>query len=400
MKSQSELTFKHNIGLGRHGWLRLTPAYSVKLVSQLLDKHPIPHYILDPFCGTGTTALACRERGIACDTIDINPFLIWFTRVKTATYSAEQIALAGRLLPAVLDVERHTEDGLFIPPIRDIQKWWSASVIQTLARLYQGIGQISESAVRDLYLVAFCQTLIESSNAAFNHQSMSFKQPPPQPSLFDLGESGMLLAGFARALNQVRSNCQVPLSGRVQVIQADSRNIPPPPDGLYDCVVTSPPYPNRMSYVRELRPYMYWLGYLSEARQAGELDWQAIGGTWGIATSRVGKWLPPDNKLALNGFAAMIGQIEQRSQTLANYVHKYFVDIHAHLQSLIPHLAAGARLHYIVGNSKFYDVVVPVERFYAELFSTVGLQAVNITPIRKRNSKKELFEYLVEAVKA
>ncbi|WP_322490103.1 hypothetical protein [Chloroflexus sp.] len=37
-------------------------------------------------------------------------------------------------------------------------------------------------------------------------------------------------------------------------------------------VITSPPYPNRMSYIRELRPYMYWLGYLNNGRDAGELD--------------------------------------------------------------------------------------------------------------------------------
>lgn len=45
-----------------------------------------------------------------------------------------------------------------------------------------------------------------------------------------------------------------------------------------------------MSYIRELRPYMYWLGFLNKAKEAGELDWKAIGGTWGIATSRLSCW--------------------------------------------------------------------------------------------------------------
>lgn len=42
---------------------------------------------------------------------------------------------------------------------------------------------------------------------------------------------------------------------------------------------TSPHYPNRISYIRELRPYMYWMKFLGEAREAGEMDWKAIGGT-------------------------------------------------------------------------------------------------------------------------
>lgn len=34
---RAELTFKHNANHGRHGWLRLTPAYSVKLVNDILS---------------------------------------------------------------------------------------------------------------------------------------------------------------------------------------------------------------------------------------------------------------------------------------------------------------------------------------------------------------------------
>ncbi|HVB26180.1 MAG TPA: hypothetical protein VNG51_29850 [Ktedonobacteraceae bacterium] len=75
-----------------------------------------------------------------------------------------------------------------------------------------------------------------------------------------------------------------------KLVQGDSRHVEAYVDGKYDLVVTSPPYPNRMSYIRELRPYMYWLGYFEEAREAGELDWQAIGGTWGVATSRLTQW--------------------------------------------------------------------------------------------------------------
>ena len=35
---------------------------------------------------------------------------------------------------------------------------------------------------------------------------------------------------------------------------------------------------------------MYWPGYLDSGNQAGELDWQAIGGIWGCATSKLMSW--------------------------------------------------------------------------------------------------------------
>lgn len=37
------------------------PAYSVKLIGQILEQHPDIKYVLDPFSGSGTTGLVCAE---------------------------------------------------------------------------------------------------------------------------------------------------------------------------------------------------------------------------------------------------------------------------------------------------------------------------------------------------
>jgi hypothetical protein len=49
IKQSPQYTFKYNQNLGRHGWLRLTPAYSVELVHNLLTESNIKQNILDPF---------------------------------------------------------------------------------------------------------------------------------------------------------------------------------------------------------------------------------------------------------------------------------------------------------------------------------------------------------------
>ncbi len=155
-----------------------------------------------------------------------------------------------------------------------------------------------------------------------------------------------------------------------------------------------------MSYIRELRPYMYWLGYLSAAREAGELDWQAIGGTWGIATSNVSKWLPiPEKPVPYAGFTDILQGIARHSDVLSRYVHKYFYDMIDHVNELLIVTRSGGSIHYIVGNSKFYDVLLPVEEIFAALFAASGFTNISVTPIRKRTSKKELYEYIISATK-
>ena len=189
--------------------------------------------------------------------------------------------------------------------------------------------------------------------------------------------------------------------GVANVVQDDARDLSRISDGRFDLVVTSPPYANRMSYIRELRPYMYWLGYLSRASDAGELDWKAIGGTWGVATSRLRTWARrhdrrlPDN---LDDIVARIAaQTNANSVLLAAYVAKYCEDMSQHFESLRRALKTGARVHYIVGNSTFYGVLVPTEQLYAAMLRQCGFEDVAVRPMRKRNSKKALVEFDVSA---
>jgi SAM-dependent methyltransferase len=396
-----ELTFKYNQKQGRHGWLRLTPAYSVKVVEKILDSQRDVRRVLDPFSGTGTTGLVCAERGIDCDLLDINPFLVWLARLKTTNFSPEQLdqtqRAAKNIVEAVVEDDRQTE--YWTPPISNINRWWTGSRLQVLARLFHELNQqvIEASSVKDLLLIAFCRLVIQWSNAAFNHQSMSFK--PSQQLLITMAEDEEILQAYLQNVNEVIKAAHQPLTGGVHVRLGDSRFVQVPDTLSYDCVITSPPYPNRMSYIRELRPYMYWLGYLREAHEAGEMDWQAIGGTWGIATSRLQTWTPDGIEVDNPQLQEIVAIINEDSPVLANYVHKYFVDMSCHFSSLFRALEPGARLFYIVGNSRFYDTLVPVESLLSDLLHDQHYVDVDIETIRKRTSKKELYEYIVSCRK-
>ena len=74
-------------------------------------------------------------------------------------------------------VKRNAVEPAEPPPIYNIRRWWRPEALEFLCALKAGIEAESgeDSAERNLLLVAFCRTLIELSNAAFNHQSMSFK---------------------------------------------------------------------------------------------------------------------------------------------------------------------------------------------------------------------------------
>ncbi|MGH8510771.1 MAG: DNA methyltransferase [Gammaproteobacteria bacterium] len=400
LRQRADYTYKFNSKTGRHGWLRLTPAYSVKIVEELIVGHDDAKRVLDPFCGTGTTALSAAYHGHEGVTIDINPFLLWLAQAKTARYSPREIAATGDACASALElVCRKCVQPVSAPTIHNIERWWSAEALEFLRLLLAAIPKVTEerSAERTLLLVAFCRSLIGLSKAAFNHQSMSFKDDRQ----LDIGLEIDLSSTYAQDVRFVLQGAGENPSGVAHVIRGDSRNPAEVVKGPFDLVVTSPPYANRMSYIRELRPYMYWLGFVSNGRDAGELDWTAIGGTWGIATSRLMDWDRPSEHFTSKQLAKVLDQIAHADNksgiVLANYVAKYFDDIWAHFRGLVPVLAPGAEVHYIVGNSTFYGTVVSTERLYAEMFEALGFVEIECRPIRKRNSKKELVEYDVVA---
>lgn len=396
------LTHKANLKHTRYGWLRLTPAYSVHLVAGLLDtlaeEGPI---VLDPFCGTGTTALVCAERGISAETTDINPFLVWLATTKTRRYSPAELdefqAASRRVVEAIV---LHSSTPAWVPALHQIEKWWDERTLQALARAMMSIkGGGFSPAVTDLLTITFCRTMIDCAHVSFGHQSMSFKKSALPPATCQA--DGIVAGRWLATSENIRQAAFSEITLEPCASLCDARHLYPSlRPRHYDAVITSPPYPNRMSYIRELRPYMYWLGYLQDGRAAGELDWTAIGGTWGCATSYVGKWTPPsDRQVPYNGFETILTQIAAHSDVLSRYVHKYFYDMVDHVEGVYAVLKPGGVAHYIVGNSKFYDVMLPVEEIFAVLFRQVGFGCVTVQQIRKRTSKKELFEYLVSAHK-
>lgn len=391
-------TFRANTALGRHGWLRLTPAYAAGLVRELLAGAPPDARVLDPFAGTGTTALVAAEKGLACEVVEVNPFLCWFARAKTATYPAADLDLFGEYATAarrMIVAHRgvRTAPG---PDMHRIDRWWHAEALEALQRLRGFFWSLQNAsfdtghpAAWDLLQVAFCRTLIATARVTYGHQSVSFRE--------DRGarDAEAVAGAWDAAVPVVREGAAQNPSGTAAVHEGDARTLAGLLPGSFTHVVTSPPYCNRMSYIRELRPYLYWLEFLGGQQTAGDLDWHAIGGTWGSASSRLMKW-KPSGAAVPDWLPAVAHRIAARSKICSRYVERYVEDMTTHVGALAPLLAPGARVHYVVGNSMFYGTDVPVQELLRARFAAVGLEEVAVRMLRARSSKKGLFEYVVE----
>ena len=242
LRQRADYTYKFNAKTGRHGWLRLTPAYSLKIVEELIVGHRQARRIFDPFCGTGTTALSAAYHGHEGVTTDINPFLVWLARAKTALYTPSQIVATREACASALDlVRRQSIEPVPAPPIHNIERWWNPKTLDFLRFLRAAIPAVTNehSAERTLLLIAFCRSLIELSNAAFNHQSMSFKDD----SQLDIGFGVDMACTFSEDVYFVLGGTSENPLGEGHVVFGDSRNSTEAVEGSFDLVITSPPTP-------------------------------------------------------------------------------------------------------------------------------------------------------------
>ena len=241
LTQRADYTQAHNAKSGRYGWLRLTPAYSLKIVNEILATYDDLSEInvLDPFCGTGTTALCAAYRGQTAVTTDVNPFLVWFSRVKTDSYSSRLIAELRQAGHAICDDIRYERvPKVPAPHIHNIERWWSPVDLDFLCALKGAIDTRfhNNNKRRSILLIAFCRMLLDLSNAAFNHQSMSFKSN--FQTTFDFGTD--LKRAFLRYLDVVLDGAEQNPMGQVKVALADARRLLKKETGLVDCVITSP----------------------------------------------------------------------------------------------------------------------------------------------------------------
>src|SRR6218665_404293 len=396
VERRTDYTFKYNAHFGRHGWLRLTPAYSVKLARELIKKDCTENSsILDPFSGTATTGLAAEELGFKATLFDINPFLIWLGNTKCTHFAADKLwTLQQEFENCMKDISVSGHG--WTPPIRNIERWWHPSALEALAsirsRLASVFNEPNGNPYHNLVWIAFSRLVIETSAAAFNHISMSFKSNSVPYEFSQIKQ--LFEAIFRRFLTSAKT----PLTGDAKVLKGDARDLSSHGKEIFDTVITSPPYPNRISYIRELRPYMYWLKFLHNGNEAGALDWEAIGGTWGAATSHLKDWKPVNQKLPTRLYEVcdkINSSGRQNSGLMRNYVHKYFDDMYSHLQNLKALLKSKAKLNYIVGNSSFYGHFADTEKILADTFLQLGYKNTNIETIRKRNTKRGLLEFNV-----
>ena len=406
----SRSTFKGGLAEAVHRWFRLTPSFGPELVRNALSdmKTPIGSNILDPFTGAGTTLIECQMEGYDAFGFEINPFL-HFVASASLNWTLETENLYS-ILERIRDLfnSTATDNATWIdpsslqqPPIHNIERWWRSDVLTELLKLLAAIELATDLDIyKHFFQLGLAGVLIPAlTNVTLGRLQLHFidrsKDAIDVWSTFDTHISCMI-----QDMKQLSHKAK-PNSATVYHTDATEPskigNIP-----LIDRVVTSPPYPNRYSYVWNTRPYLYLFGFFTKASQSSSLDSTTIGGTWGTATSRLAKGvIDAEFDIVQEVVKPITDKIRVEDNLMANYVMKYFNDIAKQVTAQDKFLADGAQLAYVVGCSRIKGVYIESDVLLAKLMCGLGLnyKLNHINRFRRRNSDKDLYESTVYIIR-
>jgi hypothetical protein len=403
----SKATFKGGLETQVHRWFRLTPSFGPELVRHVLDEFGADEksVVLDPFCGAGTTPIECRRLGLRSFGFEINPLLHF---VGSACLQWNLAADEGRqILARILEDSEQTRGhlagthvencGLRMPPIHNVYRWWREDVLKDLLIIKANIERHTrDSAWRDFFRLALAAVLVpDLTNVTLGRLQLHFIDR----STHEIHA----LPTFERHALMMLSDL-AELAGKEHpsaiIAHTDATNPSVPPGSLASLVITSPPYPNRYSYVWNTRPHLYMLDFFQGKKEAADLDKKTIGGTWGTATSILAKGVIEAEHAAVHdAIGNTVAEIRKADTLMANYVMNYFNQLARQIIAMDAAVERCVQIAYVVGNSCVKDVYVETDVALGKIFEglNLGYRTKNIERFRKRNSGINLYETTVFA---
>ncbi len=393
-------------------WYRFILSYPPHLVKNYIARFELNEKssVLDPFCGTGTTLVACKKQGIKSFGIEANPVVKFAASVKTdwdidpdvLIDHAEMIAAETSKL---LLLEGVDDAPLFHPLDKDetaklrtlsperekliITNSISPKPLHKVLALLEKIDQLKHTRCYGYERLALAKQLVyTASNLRFGPEVGVGKAKSDAPVVEPW------LAG-------VRSMCKdlikvKPHAHVASVVRfGDARNLSEllQPRSI-DAVITSPPYPNEKDYTRTTRLESVLLGFMSDRKDLRTHKNRLIrSNTRGVyKKDRDRDWVAKFDSVqklaeAIENRRIALNKTSGFEKLYAHVVCHYFGGLTRHLENIKPILKPGAFLAYVVGDqASYFRVLIKTGKLLTEIAERLGYKVLDIDLFRQRFS--------------
>jgi DNA modification methylase len=371
--------------------------FPTEIVEAALDKYTkAGDSVLDPFCGSGTTLVACLAHGRKAIGADIDVLAGMLTEVKCGPRSTERYGtwrqqFADRLTRDFAEIGRSWMPNaspplgeawllgsleLAIPSFPELRYWFPPQLTAALAAIAQAAHECADRHFERVALISLSAAIIAKwPNTLSYAMDVDHTRPHRRIQRFTLDRVlSVYLARLDRciaclgSLHRIYQEAGVDGSpeqnARVVYPQDARMPIPGSPDGSQALVVTSPPYFNAVDYPRAHRLSVCWMNGYSPPDLVSRRQYVGL------------RHAPAfDHEAWLKEWPAvrrLIPATIRKEESISRRLCAFYTDLEAALGHCWKALKPGGHAVYVIANNVIRGKRVESHRILAELGRRLG----------------------------
>ena len=405
------MQFNKNKAEPFHRWYPFVEGYSREFINSIIEEMDKESLVcLEPFSGSGTTALELQNSGIKCYSFEVNPLMYLIARVKLEkNYTLRELEKWFKYVCCErekIEISEPTSDFKTLYKNGNQKKWnYDSNVGIAIKKLEIVIDTIEDEKYKDLLKVALASILLEVSNLYRNGKCLSYKKDWKKRNI---SEEEVFKRFDKKVISELKEDIEknlvnTKIANKDFLFNKDSRV------GIeeiienesIDLVITSPPYLNSRDYTDTYMLELKTLGFTKSKEEIRELREKTLRShvqiKWNDKTNVKNKLL----EQTLEELTKATETEEMWNDSILDMVRLYFVDMQTIFKVVFNKLKPGGRIYFNVSNSAYFNVLINTLEICASIAEDIGYKVMEIRKARNLKTspqQKDTIGTLLEGV--
>jgi len=396
------VNFSKNTQVPYHKWFKYREGYSHTLIKEFLNRNKISkeEYILDPFCGSGTTVVEGAINGFSGLGIDINPMSAYISKVKTRSYDEKEKKELKEVITSLNFEVYKFEDIQVSDGIEEVRKYFNKSNFNQLIAIKYCIDkQKHNRKIYDVLFVAFLCIIEEVSDRKRDGNGLKGDKSKIENVYYFYKQK---LSNIIEDIwtNKIDKNVIVDVvSG--SAIELDNyvnefNNL----SGLsLGAIIYSPPYANSFDYFESYKLEIILGEFVENMKEINRYRDKAVKSFVRKKEDIISKFdfinsIAEAIENSIPTKEAITGKKDSRTRKVPQMIKGYFEDMAQVIRKSSMVLEKGKRCYIVVDQSSYLGKIVPTDLFLAYLGETYGFKVNEIIVCRNaKTSGQQLSSY-------
>jgi DNA modification methylase len=378
---------------GIFNWYPYNEGFSKPFVDKIISNFNIVsnNIVLDPFSGSGTTALSCYLDGINSLSIEVNPFMNFVGETKVNSLKINPDVIRDYFLKIKLKLESLPLNVIEIPTFLKNKSFFLDYNLEEALKIKFVIANTEmPKDIRNFFLLHLSAIIVRISNMVRAADLRYKRQKPGKLNVIEIFYDKIYKAldDYSKIINLKHPDAYF--------LNEDICNYDVKKSPFYnkiDYFITSPPYLNGTNYDRNTKLEMGFLDFIKTDMDLQELRMKSvIAGINSTKTRNV-------YKNPIQFIKPLVEQIKINAydERIPKMVNGYFNDMNLAIENISKLLTKNGKGVIVVGDSQYAGVYIETDLILSEICEMNNLEVAKIDVVRKRISKNgmELRESII-----